>query len=117
MLRDAQAGRLGCSGAELAANRIRRIRLRVEALVLRETARKEDVDDALRRPLAFGAQCVQVAETETEQSNGPGRDRVASGQGGVCECGHWQRSLGGIACGPLIWWREATLLADKTEAK
>src|SRR5262245_13855796 len=94
MLRDAQSGRFRRDGAEFAANCVRCVRLRVEALVLRQPAGEEDVDHALGGRLPFSAQQIQFADAKTEQPDSSGLNRVASGDSWMCEHRHGKALAG-----------------------
>ena len=104
MLGDADTGDPRWDGAEIAADGVRRIRLRVEALVLGEAAREENVDDRLcGMGDARGAKLPKLAHPETKQtdrarleSGAAGGSRVAERRRrGMSHCGLFEGESGG----------------------
>jgi hypothetical protein len=89
VLANADARRVRLDRPELAAHVLRRLRLQIEALVLRQPAGEEDVDDRPRRPRRalprLGAKGGEVVHPQPEQPYSPGLYGRASGELWVLE--------------------------------
>src|SRR5580700_7736276 len=81
MLTDVNAWCSRGDGPKLAANLVGRVRLGIEAIVLAQSARKEHVDDCLRRRATLSggrAQPQHVRHGQAEQANRPGLEHRAA---------------------------------------
>src|SRR5205807_2023605 len=92
------AGRRGRRGAKLATHADGRVGLQIEALVLGQAARQEDVDagagTATARSCRCGAQRLHVVHAEAEQADSAGLDGGAPRDARMMQLAHRDAPVG-----------------------